>query len=141
MLESGDMSATWQYMPTRQVFYRLYGTYSIAGTPVSVTRTYLSTVTALLQTADAPHSHIDASISLMNRPELTTAVWRTDFESNPTAIDCDGDGTFDWIKSSGSFNSGRYAAHASASAASASFAFTSTNTIRESPSGASMIVA
>jgi hypothetical protein len=103
--ESTDSGASWQYMTARQVYYRLWGTYSTAGTPIDVTRSYLTSVTVMLQADDALHSRIDASVPLANEPELVSAVWRADFEPDqpdPTAIDVAGDGDLDWAMSDGS---------------------------------------
>ena len=40
----------------------------------------------------------------MNRPELLSAYWRTDFDGNPTTLDVTRDGTSDWTMASGTFN-------------------------------------
>ena len=102
-----DPGATWQSLPSRYMFYRLYGTYTTEGTPVDVTRSELTGVKVALQTDDAAHSRIESAIPLDNEPEPVSAVWRADFEPgqpDPTAIDLDGDGNLDWAMESGSFN-------------------------------------
>lgn len=102
--ESGDAGATWQYLPTRQIFYRIYGTYTIPGPTYNVTRNYATRVNVVLQASSASHSRVNASVPLVNRPELLSAYWRTDFDSDPTADDVTRDGTGDWTMASGSFN-------------------------------------
>lgn len=101
-----DPGATWQYNSARYIFYRLWGTYSTAGTPVDVTHSRLSSVNVTLQTDDASHSRIESAVSLENEPQLVSSVWRADFEPaapDPTAIDLDGDDNLDWEMASGSF--------------------------------------
>jgi hypothetical protein len=101
-----DPGATWQYYSSRYVFYRLWGTYTTAGTPVDVTRSRLSSVNVTLQTDNASHARIESGIALENGPELVSSVWRADFEPDepdPTAIDLDGDDNLDWAMASGSF--------------------------------------
>jgi hypothetical protein len=96
VLESGDGGASWQYMSPKQIYYRLYGTYTTPGPTYDITRNYLSQVSVRLQTSTQAHSRVDASISLANSPELLSAYWHTDFDSDPTASDVNGDGTPDW---------------------------------------------
>jgi hypothetical protein len=83
-------------MPTRQMFYRLYGTYTTPGPTYDVTRKYLSNVAVRLQTSAQSHSRVDAGLSLTNLPELLSAYWRTDFDTDPTVSDVNGDGAADW---------------------------------------------
>lgn len=107
--------AAWQYNSSRNVFYRLYGTYATVGTPVDVKRSRIAAVRVTLQTDDTPHSRIESSTSLKNEPTQVSAVWRADFEPDPlnptaldpTAIDVDGNGyasnEHDWMMGSGAF--------------------------------------
>jgi len=102
--ESSDAGATWTYMPSRQTYYRVYGTYTSPGTTVNVTRDYATRVNVVLQAGENASSRVDASIPLENTPELLSAYWRTDFDADPTATDVTRDGTNDWTMASGSFN-------------------------------------
>jgi hypothetical protein len=99
--ESSDAGASWHYVQSRQVYYRVYGTYTKPGTSVGVTRNFATRVAVLLQTGDATHSRVDASVPLENTPELLSAYWRADFDTNPTALDLTRDGTLDWKVSGG----------------------------------------
>jgi hypothetical protein len=102
-----DAGANWSFSTTDRVFYRLYGTYTSRATPVSVTRNFVSRVGVALQSGSAALSRIDTSIPLLNRPELLSAYWRADFDSNPTTLDLTRDGTDDWTMSGGvGFNNG-----------------------------------
>ena len=102
--ESNDAGATWTYMPSRQTYYRIYGTYTSPGTTYNVPRNYATRVNVMLQAGAAAHSRINASVPLVNRPELLSAYWRADFDGDPTTIDFTRDGTSDWTMASGSFN-------------------------------------
>lgn len=96
VLESSDGGASWQYVSPKQIYYQLYGTYTTPGPTYDVTRKYLSNVAVRLQTSAQTHSRVDASIALTNLPELLSAYWHTDFDTDPTVSDVNGDGTADW---------------------------------------------
>ncbi len=101
MLESTDAGASWQFMTTRQMFYRVYGTYTTPGPSYNHTRNFVSHVRLALQSGDKTHARIDASIPLANSPELLSAYWRTDFDDDPTATNANGDSVADWALAGG----------------------------------------
>jgi hypothetical protein len=76
-----------------------YDTVATATTPV--VRTNLTRVQVKLQTGEESHSRIDAAIPLIGRPEQLAAFWRTDFDSDPTGAEADGDGAADWTAAGG----------------------------------------
>ncbi len=53
-----------------------------------------------------PTPRIDSAVSLLNRPELLSAYWRADFDlgTDPTTIDLDRSGDFDWVRTGGEFH-------------------------------------
>jgi hypothetical protein len=107
VFESNDTGATWQYMPTREVFYRVQGTYTLPGLTHNLVRNYVSHVQLVLQSGDQSHSRVDTSVPLVNFPEQLSSYWRTDFDRDPTNTDADGDGTLDWaLAGGGSFDEG-----------------------------------
>jgi hypothetical protein len=101
VLESSDAGASWQYMSSRQMYYRLYGTYSTPGTSSDVVRQYANHVRVMLRTGDQAHARIDARVPLINSPELLSEYWRLDYDDDPTTIDANGDGTLDWTMAGG----------------------------------------
>ncbi|MEX0613375.1 MAG: hypothetical protein WD738_17830 [Pirellulales bacterium] len=108
VLESNDSGATWQFMTTRQMYSRLYGTYTTPGPTYNVTRDYVSHVRLVLQASEQSHARIDASIPLVNLPELLSAYWRADFDRNPNTTDGNGDATADWaVTGGGSFDTSK----------------------------------
>jgi prepilin-type N-terminal cleavage/methylation domain-containing protein len=103
--ESEDSGASWQYMSARQIFHRIYGTYTTPGPSYNVTRNYVSSIRLALQSGNQSSSRIDASIPLRNSPELLAAFWRTDFDRNPATTNTNGDSTADWaVTGGGSFD-------------------------------------
>ena len=105
VLESSDSGATWQFMTARQMYYRLYGFYTTPGPSYDVTRNFVSHVRLVLQSGDLAHARLDASVPLVNVPELLAAYWRADFNANPTATNANGDSVADWaLASGGSFD-------------------------------------
>jgi hypothetical protein len=106
VFESNDAGATWQYMPSRQIFYRVRGTYTLPGLSHNLVRNFVSHVQLVLQSGGQSHARIDTSVPLVNLPEQLSAYWRADFDRDPTNTDSDGDGTFDWTMAAGaSFDS------------------------------------
>ena len=105
VFESTDSGGTWTYSASLQMFYRLYGTYTVPGQNYNLTRNFVSQVGILLQSGSQSHSRIDSQIALMNLPELLSVQWRTDFDSNPTTANANSDSVPDWVYAgSGSFN-------------------------------------
>jgi prepilin-type N-terminal cleavage/methylation domain-containing protein len=99
--ESSDGGASWTYNTTRQIFGRVYGTFTTPGPSYNVTRNYVSYVRLALQSGNLSHARIDTSIPLRNSPELLANYWRSDFDSNPAATNTNGDATTDWAVTGG----------------------------------------
>lgn len=99
--ESSDAGASWTYNTARQLFGRVYGTFTTPSTSYNVTRNYVSYVRLALQAGNQSHARIDTSIPLRNSPELLANYWRTDFDSNPASTDTNGDTTTDWAVTGG----------------------------------------
>jgi hypothetical protein len=111
----GDVNSvggTWKTDTPMEIYFQLYGTYSQPGPDFNLTRTNATRVDVKLRSGKelevgAPeHSRIDASVPLLNRPELLSAYWRTDFDRDPTKDDITRDGTLDWVTASGGAFSG-----------------------------------
>jgi prepilin-type N-terminal cleavage/methylation domain-containing protein len=99
--ESSDAGASWTFNTTRQMFGRVYGTFTTPGPSYNVTHNYVSYVRLELQAGNLSHARIDTSIPLRNSPELLANYWRTDFDSSPAATDANGDTTTDWAVTGG----------------------------------------
>ena len=97
--------AIWTYFGDRSLLYRVYGKYvAPSATPVSVSRHYLTHVNVALQLGESDYSRIDTGVNLLNSPELLSAYWKLDFDSDPTAVDANFDDISDWVEESGVFN-------------------------------------
>lgn len=101
VLQSEDAGLTWIYMPTRQINYRLYGTYTARGPSYDVSRNYITQARLAVRAGSAESSRIDASVPLRNVPEVLTSYWRADFNNNPTATNANGDSDNDWVIAGG----------------------------------------
>jgi hypothetical protein len=99
--ETSDGGASWQYIAPRQLFGRIYGTFTTPGTSYTVTRNYVQYVRLGLQAGSQSHARIDSSIPLRNTPELLAGYWRTDFDRNPAATNINGDTSSDWAVTGG----------------------------------------
>ena len=99
--DSTDAGASWQYLSTRQMYARIYGSYNTPGTSYNVTRNYVSSVRIALQIGSQGYSRIDASAALRNSPELLTSYCRTDFDRDPTTTNGNGDTFADWVVTGG----------------------------------------
>ena len=103
--DTTDGGATWTFTGTRQIYGRIYGTYTTPGTSYNVTRNYVSSIRLALQSGGQTNARIDASAPLRNLPELLTTYWRADFDRNPTATNANGDAVSDWaLTGGGSFD-------------------------------------
>ncbi len=110
VFESSDAGASWRYMTTRQIFGRIYGTYTTPGSSYNLTRNYVSSVRLALQSGNQSHARIDDSIPLRNSPELLASYWRTDFDRDPATTDANGDAVADWaVTGGGSFDTTKLA--------------------------------
>jgi hypothetical protein len=88
-------------MASRQMSYRLYGTYTTPSTSYTVTRNHVEHVRVKLRAGGQAHARVDARIPLLNSPELLAKYWRLDFDDDPTAINTDADAAVDWIVPNG----------------------------------------
>jgi hypothetical protein len=110
IFESYDAGASWQYISPRQVYVRLYGTFTTPGPSYNVVRNYVPCIRLALQSGNQSHARIDASIPLRNSPELLANYWRTDFDRNPATTNGNGDTASDWaVTGGGAFDTTRLA--------------------------------
>jgi hypothetical protein len=100
VFESSDAGASWQWM-AEQMFWRLYGTYTTPGTTYNVNRNVATHVQLKLQSGGQSFARLDASVPLVNAPEVLASYWRTDFDRNPTTTNGNGDAVADWVLAGG----------------------------------------
>jgi hypothetical protein len=104
--DSKDGGASWQLMPSREMWGRIYGTFTTPGTSYNVTRNYVSSIRIVMQAGSQASSRIDSAAPLRNLPELLSTYWRTDFDRDPTTTNGNGDTVADWaLTGGGTFDS------------------------------------
>ncbi|MHC4671438.1 MAG: type II secretion system protein [Planctomycetota bacterium] len=82
------------------LFY-IYGTYSVPGPDQIAVRQYVTGMRIVLQTGDDTSTRINTAIRLLNDPEVLSAVWEMEFDTDPTAYDMNGDLLDDWVTQDG----------------------------------------
>ncbi len=103
LLDTPDASKTWSSSLTTSMVYYVYGTYMIPGPPQTAKRDYVTEVQVALQIGSDTASRLETSVLTLNTPEVLSDVWESDFSSDPTALDINGDGVVDWAEAQGIF--------------------------------------
>lgn len=105
-LRTNDGGSNWGYFSGRSLSYYVYGTYMVPGSPLTVSRQYVTGVRIALRAGDDPASRVVTAAQTLNTPELLSGMWEADFDLDPT-LDHNGDGNDDWVvREGGPFNLG-----------------------------------
>jgi len=96
-LKTGNAGDSWEYKTDKAMKYYIYGTYSTPGADQTVIRQYVTAINLVLQAGDDISARIDTNLRMLNTPEALSAVWETDFNTDPTAYDMNGDLLGDWV--------------------------------------------
>lgn len=105
-LDTEDGGGSWDIDSDRAMRHGIYGTYSTPGPPRTATRYYVTSIQLALQVGDESPAYLVTAAQTLNTPELLSAMWETDFKSDPT-LDHNGDGHPDWeVRGGGVFNTG-----------------------------------
>ena len=94
-LRTGDSGNNWEYKTDKCVQHEIYGKVATATTQTA-TRQYVSGIRLTVQAGDDTAARIDTAVDLPNTPELLSAVWELDFETDPTTLDMNADASEDW---------------------------------------------
>ena len=96
----------WEPIDTDEaLLFYAYGTVSTRGPTQTATRQYVTGIRLTLQTGDDAASRIDTAVYPLNTPEVLSAIWELDFDTDPTTLDMNGDGYTDWeVRGGGSIN-------------------------------------
>ncbi len=97
LVKTDDGESKWSSYASKSMRYYLYGTVTTAGASQTAARRYLTDVRVGLQTDGESAFPIETAVRLLNTPELLSAVWELDFDSDPTGTDVNGDGIGDWV--------------------------------------------
>jgi len=101
-LATSDGGANWNYDSGKKMRYYVYGRYTYPAPEQTATRDYVTGVRVSLQAGDDPAARVNTAVRTVNAPELLSAVWELDFNSDPTALDANADGQGDWVVRDGS---------------------------------------
>jgi len=101
-LSVGDDQFQWDTPVTDEaLLFTIYGTETTPGPDQAAIRPFVTAVQVTVQSGDDVTSAVTSRTRTLNRPELLTGWWETDFSTTPTS-DRNGDGQDDWIvRSSG----------------------------------------
>ena len=81
---TADREVSWQLYPDRQAICTVYGTYTALGIDLQrIPQLRLARPRLALRAGKQSHARIDASMPLVNLPEVLAAYWRTDFDVEP----------------------------------------------------------
>lgn len=86
---------TWGVVSGNYLPHRVYGVEVLASSGFDVTSEHITDINIALQSSNTIASPIQKSVLMLQAPEVLTAFWETDFDSDPTTTDLDNDGTLD----------------------------------------------
>ncbi len=106
----GDPS--WKDIKTdKALLFHVYGTVTTQGPPQTLTREYVRGIRLTLQAGDDDSTQLDTAVAMLNAPEVLSAVWEYEGDTDPTTLNMNADGVADWhMRSGGSFDPGAIAA-------------------------------
>lgn len=96
MLETSNAGSSWNLRSDQAMEYEIYGQVAQQGPDQTVTRHYLTGVSLEMESQDVLASPLRHATQLLNRPEILTTSWETEFDVNPTTSDENLDGINDW---------------------------------------------
>ena len=101
-INTKDGGNSWSYFSNIARLHYVYGTVGTPGPPQSATRYYVTGVRVAMQAGSDPGARVVTTAQTLNRPELLSGLWETDFETDPR-LDHNGDGNDDWVVGTGTF--------------------------------------
>ncbi|MCK4661091.1 MAG: prepilin-type N-terminal cleavage/methylation domain-containing protein [Phycisphaerae bacterium] len=106
-LETTDGGTSWSFDDDKSMYYCIYGTYMSPGPPQTASRQYVTGVRVAIQAGDQTSARLDTAVRMLNTPEVLSAAWELDFDTDPTVQDMNADGLGDWVCRDGApFNPG-----------------------------------
>jgi prepilin-type N-terminal cleavage/methylation domain-containing protein len=103
-LKTENNGNSWEYKTDECMRYEIYGQVATPGADQTAARQYVTGIQLQLQSGADADTRIDTAVHLPNTPELLSAVWELDFDTDPTALNMNGDASSDWNLRSGSFD-------------------------------------
>jgi len=104
-LRTNNSGNTWEHLTDKCMRYEIYGQAATPGPDQTATRQYVTGVQLTLQSGADADTRIDTAVHLPNAPEVLSAVWELDFNTDPTALNMNADALNDWnLRQSGSID-------------------------------------
>lgn len=97
LVQSTNGGASWNYISNKALVSQLYGKLTRSSAPQYATSKYLTALSITLRAGPGTNPAVTTTAQLLNSPALLSACWMTDFTSNPTTLDSNGDGQPDWV--------------------------------------------
>ncbi len=90
----------WWCSTDKSIPFYLYGTYTTPGPVQTAVRDYVTATRISLQAGSSAGAYVTTTAQMLNRPEILTGLWETEFNVDPT-LDHNGDGVDDWVSGDG----------------------------------------
>ena len=105
LLQSSNAGSTWSYSSTTGLQSQLYGKLTrTVGTQYVVSK-YVTAETISIRPAKSTNPTVQTTVQTLNHPEMLAAFWELKFNADPTTLDVNGDGTYDWsVRGGGAFS-------------------------------------
>ena len=105
LLQTNNGGSSWNYISNKAMVSQLFGTLTRSTTTQYATSKYLSALGIMLRAGTNSNPSVTTTAQLLNRPAMLSAYWESNFTSNPTTLDSNGDGQPDWVSpASATFN-------------------------------------
>ena len=101
MIESNSQGADWYSYGNQSVGHYLYGKAVVGASTNTLVRPAITSIDLALQVSGNAATRREVAVRLVNRPQVLSALWETDFKADPTLLDLDADGSADWAVSGG----------------------------------------
>jgi len=101
LVTSNHAGTDWTHNGLGSLLYYLYGKAATPGANQSITRAYMTGVRLALRVGADTAARLDATACLPNAPEVLSAVWEAEFDTDPTTLDFNADGGGDWTRTDG----------------------------------------
>lgn len=95
----GSKTPSWGPAPGKwQMLYIVKGRYRTSEPGGEVTHTFVTSVDVALSSAGDTDVPMEATVNLINRPQIVDSIWEAEFGVDPTTLDINTDGVADWAR-------------------------------------------
>lgn len=101
LLQTNNGGSNWSYISNKGLVSQMFGKLTRSTTTQFATKKFLTGLTITLRAGGSTNPAVTTTAQFMNRPALLAAYWETNFTSDPTALDANGDGLPDWVSPGG----------------------------------------